>query len=447
MASLISTMLLLSCAGENAPAEGKLGPNVILIIVDDLRADHLGYTDHTRPTSPNIDALARCSLVFRNAYSASSWTRSAVASLLTSTYPTEHLITKERRQSLLAEELLTIQELLGTHGFQTAAFYSSPHFRYGLDRGFDHVFYEGPKSADILYDRTLEWLDANQQERFFLLVHNIDPHSPFYFHEDFAFSPQRSQYREIEPLFPDKVNNKKNMCRHRENVVRLEKEALTEMKANYDGEIAFTDFHIGRLLRYLEKKGLSKSTAVVLTSDHGEEFLDHGGYWHGCTLYNELLQVPLIFHLPGSGSGEYAEAVSTIDILPTLIDALGVPTPESYRFSGQSLLPLTRGEPWQERPIISATAFRGPLQLSLVSDGYKYIRFADGAPIGLYDQHNDPIEQHNLLSQQPERTARMESALAEILKRSESVNGTAGAQSELDTATKEDLRSLGYLDE
>jgi len=172
-------------------------------------------------------------------------------------------------------------------------------------------------------------------------------------------------------------------------------------------------------MKYLEKTGLDEKTIVIITADHGEEFLDHEGYWHGCTLYNELLRVPLIVHLPSGADERFSERVSTIDIFPTIFELMDdrISTDNDGaggNFTGQSLVPLMLYDDWDERPIFSGTAFRDPLKYSLIKGGYKFMKYAQdeaykrsdfeyepGQFIGLYNINDDPMEQDNLLESNP----------------------------------------------
>jgi len=378
--------------------------NVVLIIVDTLRQDHLGTYGYFRDTSPNIDKLARESFVFDNAYSSSSWTRSAIASIVSSKSPSETQVYSENKNDFLDDSFYTMQEYYNYKGYKTAAFYTSAHLDYGLVQGFQETYpmYGGSKnnsSAEEVYFGVEQWIDNRADtDKFFLLVHLIDPHPPYDFVLGFNFTGT-SIYTSPKKFFPpgqDGVGS----CDSKENITVLKDWQLQEMEANYDGEIAYTDDQIGKFIGYLKEEGLYHKTIIIITSDHGEEFLDHGGYWHGCTLYNELIKIPFMVHIPGLKSRRFFENVGTIDIFPTLIDLQEPNSSQNYDLTGYSLLPLLNGKikgiDWNTRPIFSATAFRGNLKYSLIFNGFKLVQYVDNKTIGLFDIDKDRGELNNL---------------------------------------------------
>ena len=427
----------------------KYGPveaNVILIIIDTLRPDHLGCYGYFRDTSPNIDALTQRSFVFNNAYAASSWTRPSIASIVSSQLPLEHGIYSEGNEGRLQEEAFTIQDFFKAREYATAAFYSNPQYNFGVVQTFDYTHYVGNQSADRIYGHALDWLEANSDKRFFLLIHNNDPHDKYEFHEGFSFTARDSEYRALDPLFPVRIDGSSVTSEDREGIVVLDKEQLAEMEANYDGEIAFTDHHLGRLIDYLKQNDLDKNTVVIITADHGEEFLDHGGYWHGCTLYNELIRVPLIICLPGGENEVVEEAVSLIDIFPTVVDIVEGDSGNKYDLTGQSLLPLIEEGPWREKPIFSATAFRGPLKYSLIDGRHKMIRYASGDVVGYYDLKDDPNELHSLDPGDSLPFRLMSEELSRLIEKTKITDSGEATLSQPDEQNLKDLRSLGYAE-
>jgi len=416
--------------------------NVVLVVVDTLRADHLGSYGYGRGTSPRLDGFASEAFVFDRARSTASWTRPAIASLLTSQYPFEHGIYRERPRDRLSAATPTLQQIVRQRGLHAKAIVAQPHYRSGMDRDFDSFVFEGRRDAEALYDRAIAFLDEHGGEPFFLLVHNIDPHDGYRFHEGFSDLPSDSQWRSSRSLLPahepdngigyDSLDNR---------VVTIGPEALAELESNYDGEIRYLDHHFGRFLDALEARGLMDDTLIVVTADHGEEFLDHGSYWHGGTLYEELVRVPLIVRAPGLGRGRSAAPVSLVDVLPTVAEWIGAPLPETAR--GRSLLPLLRGEPAGPRPIFSATGFRQQrIQQSVVLGGKKLIRRADGEFVGLFDLERDPEERHDLGSADPDR-ARLEAWLPAPTRRPPRTDEAKPAP-EMDEELKAALEALGY---
>ena len=300
-------------------------PNVILIVVDTLRADHLNCYGYDENTAPNIDRLAQRSALFLQAYSSSSWTRAAVASILTSKYPIEHGIMSESPKNILHSDFVTIPEVFSKYGYDTGLIYTNPHYEFGLKQGFDYTDYTKDGKAELVYGKAEDWLKKEDGRPFFLMIHNNDPHDGYAFHRGFSRYPRNSPFRKLQPYFPPRrigENDNKNYSSNQ--VIRLQGKDLKEMIGNYDDEIRYLDHYFGVFLDYLDRSGLMKNTIVILTSDHGDEFLDHGGYWHGFTLYNELIHVPLVFYIPHVGPRVVREKVGTLDIYPTLLDLCGM---------------------------------------------------------------------------------------------------------------------------
>jgi arylsulfatase A-like enzyme len=279
-----------------------------------------------------------------------------------------------------------------------------------------------------------------------MLLHYSEPHDPYDFHKGFSFGPEQSDFRKLEDFFPPRRDGSGKLCTEREGIVRLSQESLSEMKANYDGEIAFTDHHVGRLLEHLRDSGLQEKTIIIITSDHGEEFLDHGGYWHGCTLFNELIKVPLIMYLPRLTHREITQKVSTVDLFPTLVELFQKDYPTGHDFSGQSLVSLLEGGAWEEKPVFSATAFRSPLKYSLITGDHKIIKDATGKVIGVYSLADDPGELNNLAARDPELLGRLDDSLSKM-KLMTDTEVTVSEQDEHspDEETLKRLKSLGYV--
>lgn len=414
--------------------------NVVIVVMDTLRRDHLGIYGYGHGTSPRLDALANQSFVFENARSTASWTRPAIASLLTSEYSFVHGIYRESNENRLSRSTPTIQRMLRNHGFRTEAILTQPHYRFGMDRDFDAIRIEANRSAELVYDEAIEFLDQHGDRPFFLLIHNLDPHDHYEFHQGFSERPESSQLRTTRDLLPAQVDgNHIGFDSPLNRVVPLDPAQLAELEDNYDGEIRYLDHHFGRLLDALEERGMLDETLLIVTADHGEEFLDHGSYWHGGTLHEELVRVPLLVRAPGLGSGHVAAPVSLVDVLPTVAEWVGAPTPKTAR--GRSLLPLMRGEPAEPRPLFSATGFRRKrIEQSVVMGGKKLIRFEDGQFIALYDLDADPLEQYDLGPDDPDRSA-LEARLPPPRR---PTADAAAPPLELDATTKNALRALGY---
>ncbi len=354
-------------------------PNILLITVDTVRADHLGVYGYDRDTSPNLDALGRRGVVFEQARSAGPSTRFSVAPMLVSKWFTELHRTRGEWPRILDDEVF-LAERLKALGYTTAAFHSIRYLRpmYGLNQGFDHYSVacldkRGPPlnmiSSDFITDETLAYADAHLVDHpdkpFFLWAYYGDPHSVYRSHPGFAFGP----------LYRDR----------------------------YDGEIAFADHHIGRLLEGLEARGLDRDLIVIMMSDHGEGLdpaKDHGTKYHSKNLYDELVHVPFLWAGPGLEHRRVATPVSLIDLVPTLLDLLGAPADPALR--GTSLVPLMRGEDAPHPPVFfEKHRAQDEPQKGMVLWPYKVIMVMPYSHVSIFDLARDPHEQRDISRTMP----------------------------------------------
>ncbi|MHC5209188.1 MAG: sulfatase [Planctomycetota bacterium] len=319
-AGVAAAALLVSCGASEQP-----GPNVLLISIDTLRADHLGCYGYERPTSPRLDELARAGVVYGQVVSPSNWTLPSHASLLTGRMPARHALLDDGVR--LDAGVPTLAEGMRAAGYHTLGVVAHVYVSraFGLERGFD-VFDDGliaggttnPVAAQVV-DRVLAHVDEAPPGPLFLFVHLFDPHWSYtppapwdtaFTDPDYAGPMDGSYARMIGVEDPG---------------APIHRADLDQLVALYDGEIASTDAQIGRLLDGLVERGLLEDAVVVVTGDHGEEFKDHGALGHGKTLFEEQLRVPLILagH-PGLPPGTRREdPVSTVDIAPTLLALAG----------------------------------------------------------------------------------------------------------------------------
>ncbi len=366
--------------------EEESRPNVILYVVDCLRADHVGAYGYSRPTTPEIDKLAEDSVIFEAAYSCASWTKPSTGCLFTSLYPPYH--GARTLDDVLDSLVPTLAELFRARGYATSAWLANPmvHARsFGLTRGFDRVvalvepppgknmILLQPDAADITRG-VVPWLDQNRNRRFFLYLHSLDvhydylPRPPF---DDLFLSPDR--------------------------------QGLDQEKDLYDNEIAYNDREVGNLLAALMRLGLYDDTVIVLTADHGEEFGEHGYYRHGHTLFEPAIHIPWILKLPGSRHKglRVDQPAGNIDIAPTLLAYAGIPQPES--FQGSSWQPFFDGGDSPQRQRLYAEQLSSKDVLYAARDRrFKYIyRLIPQPEELLFDLEQDPEEQRNILSSHP----------------------------------------------
>lgn len=439
-------------------------PNIVVIMIDTLRADHVGAYGYARPTTPNLDRLAADGVRFANAYSVSSWTGPAVASLFTGLMPARHGFTDYTAR--MRNDVPALAEELGGLGYASAAFSANfVHVRpsRGVGRGFQefHVLDEASTPEDVVariagkpmrgYDarevtqRVVGWLQARRQQPFFLYVHYLDPHAGYQpparhravFTQDDFSGDDGASLAELTPLERDGVP--------------IDDAGLQRLIDLYDGEVHFVDEEIARLVDHLDGLGYCENCVVIVTADHGEEFRDHGHFFHGFTLYEEQLRVPLIVY--GRGAWKFAprvvrERVQLVDLFPLLIELVGGRVPADL--DGVSLRSLVvpgrgtyrrstvRGELHPD-PVVEAGMHPRRHARAVVRDGVKLLSAPDGTK-ELYFLDRDPAEQTNLAVSEP--------ALADRLAAGEDENPPSGrAQEEprLTDAHREQLRALGYL--
>ncbi|MGD9403340.1 MAG: sulfatase, partial [bacterium] len=339
LAVLLGMALAVSCGGEDRPL------NVIVVGIDTLRPDHLGCYGYDRATSPNIDAFAAGGVLFENCVSQAPWTAPSFATVFSSLYPSQH--GSMDVHSKIRGSVPTLATLLREHGYATGAVINAPALKpeFGLSRGFD--FYDMTPLDGRIGDGTtrdvLAWIDENSDGPFFMFAHYFDPHIPY--------GPPPGYDDLFHKGYEGRIRNPFDMegfskARERlfEEMKELTADDWAEIVNLYDGEIVFVDEAFGALMKGLEERGLIRNTIVILLSDHGEEFFEHGGFEHGHTLYDELIRVPLIISLPGRvmQGTRIRNQVRLLDVTPTVFGLLGLEPPA--HFEGVSLAPYLEGQ-------------------------------------------------------------------------------------------------------
>ena len=326
-------------------------PNVVIYLVDTLRADHLGCYGYGRPTTPRLDAFAASAVVFDDARAQSPWTLPSTGSLLTGLVPPRHGAVS--RAHGIRPDVTTLADTLRRRGYHTAAFVTNYlGATFGQQRGFDEFrFYPEDEerrrsvfvSGDAAVRRVRRWL-VHAKQPLLLYVHVADPHFPY-------VPPPRHLRAVLPPATPlPDIRRAVDaawpvyMRFGGERPPPLGAAAVAELETLYDGDVHAVDAAFGHLLDALREHGLLEDAAVVVTADHGEEFLDHGGVAHGQTLYDELLRVPLIVHLPGgAAAGSRRTALAQhVDVMPTILELAGITPPPDL--DGRSLLAPTRDD-------------------------------------------------------------------------------------------------------
>jgi arylsulfatase A-like enzyme len=408
------------------------GWDVLLISLDTLRADRLGCYGYSRPTSPHLDRLAERSVRFATAVSQSPWTRPSHRSLLNGLYPVS-------RQGLSSPPLAV---MLWQAGYRTRALTGGGqlHYRFGFQRGFEEY-----RITDWLrvIDDAARHLTVESERRQFLFLHTYEPHDPFT-HTELASGLPRGR---IGQSFSNRD--------HQRLKGTLSAAEKTYIEALYDGGIAFTDRQLGRLLEKLTASGVMEHTVVLVTSDHGEQFWEHGNFRHGQNMYDHQLLVPLILYLPPDlrrqlgldpelAGSVIRQQVRLVDLYPTILDLLAIPL--SHPVQGRSLRPLLEG-----RALAPVEAFAENTNVkierkALRSERHKLVHTVGRDRLELFDLLADPGEQVNLANQLPDLARLLVSRLNFITgqgsgERDEEV--PAGIDPEL----RQQLEALGYLDQ
>lgn len=427
--------------------------NVILIVVDTLRADKLGCYLNPLGLTPHIDKLAAEGFRFSWAFSHAPWTLPATASLLTSSYPQQHGAGGSngdiRNFKGINDDVRTLAECFWDQGYDTAAIVNVLFLaeKFGLTRGFDVYDYKAQdadqkdeRKATEVTDWSIAWIKSHQKKSdrpFFLFVHYFDPHlrydPPPAFRRKFA----RPEDRETtDTLFGSEAE----MLRFRRGEIPVDDIPVKRLEALYNGEVAYTDDEIGRLLDAIAEMKLADTTVVALTADHGEEFLDHNGFEHGHTLYDEMIRVPLIIRAKGGKPGFSVKNVGHIDVAPTLCELAGVqPDPV---FQGRSLVSLMEQEHFDEEPIMSQGNMWEGMLKALRKDRYKFIK----GPVvrELYNIAGDPREQKNLCANTTfaERCNEFEASLDDFLSK---IGTKPGLNVNFLSTEEKGLKGIGYV--
>ncbi|HUU52576.1 MAG TPA: sulfatase-like hydrolase/transferase [Candidatus Heimdallarchaeota archaeon] len=397
-------------------AETEPGQNFLLITIDTLRADRLSCYDRTHVQTPNIDSLAQKGVLFSKAFANTPTTLPSHASILLGITPLHHGV-HDNYNFIVLEEFLTLAEHLKNFGYSTGAIIGAHPLdsRFGLNQGFDayddeydklssQKFAHGERWADDITKKAIEWLE-DQDTPWFLWTHFYDPHEPY------------------EPPEPFKTKYKARL---------------------YDGEVAFVDSELGKLLDYMKTKNLFKNTLIVLTSDHGESLEEHGEKTHGYFAYNSTIWVPLIFTAPNGGQKVVEQHVSHVDIFPTACDILKIPKPPFLQ--GISLMPALNGKNLPERLLYFESLYpfysRGwaPLQ-GYISHKEKFIQ----SPIPeLYNLEQDFQETNNIAVASHLGSHRKN---LDVILQDQPRPEEKSLRKKVDRESLEKLRSLGYISE
>ncbi len=439
--ALLGALLLTVCGGEDQR------PSVVMVVGDTLRADKLSCMGGPEGLTPYLDRIAAQGVRFDQARSHAPWTLPSTASMLTSLHPEEHGAGgRLGRFTKLDAEVQTVVKTFRDQGYRTHAIvnvlFLDPE-RFGVTRDFETVDQQvfetnvDVRAADATTRAALDWIEANGDDGpFFLLVHYFDPHCVYAPPRAFRERWAEPGDREGEWTF----GTRPQMVAIREGELSPAAATIRRAEALYNGEVSYLDAQIGRLDDGLAARGERDDLVLVVTADHGEEFLEHGGFEHGHTLYDELVRVPMVIRAPGQLAPAVVETpVRHIDLAPTLCELCDLPLPE--QFLGRSLVSLAGGEAGAPRPTLAHGNMWARPQTSWTSGGWKLI-VRDGVAPELYEVAADPAEQRDLAGSRPEELARLQAELEAVERGMGALK--RGEEASLDPRTREVLNGLGY---
>jgi len=438
------------------------GPNVLLIIIDTLRADHLPAYGYDGIETPAIDRLVMDGIIYKKGFAQASWTKPSIASIMTGLYPSTHQAI--HKANILPDDVITLAESLEQAGYHTIGIPNNENifpvrnfqqgfqvyeplepafFFFATESAFHLTLYNQlrlvrerflfqSKQVEHYYqdarevnEHAIEWLDRVKDGSFFLFIHYMEPHDPYFPHPY-----DGTGYARV-----NNPNPPPDMAQ-----IYLE---------TYDGEIAYLDNHLDELFRYLDEKGLYEDLMIVLTADHGEEFFEHEGWWHGTTLYEEQINVPLIVKLPGNKHAclEVEELVRLIDIAPSILSFVGADVPPLMQ--GHNILPDSLEAVGGQTYVFSEEKLEGNILQSYRGKEWKLIIANEGNPRGvepeeLFDLLSDPGETTNLSASEQEVTASLRAQMMETS--SSALKAAVEAQEkEFGDVERERLKALGYV--
>ena len=439
--------LVVALAAPRLTTPRDTRPSVLFVTVDTLRRDMLGPWGGEAELTPNLNRLADEGVVVERAWSAAPWTLPSYASLFTAEYPTTHGAGLDPAADWsggappmlgIAPELGQLVERFDRAGFTTQAFHDNANLRLGTgaERGFDGYVHYGATGRAAVTDFR-DWLSGVGTGPFFCFVHLADVHSPYV--PPASYTPPGGA---PDPASVPSMREDAHLLRER-GVPAEERE---DFRALYRAVVGHTDELVGELLGVLEASGRAEGTLVVFHSDHGEEFWEHGGWFHGQGHHAELIAFPLLFRFPERlpRGVRIAGDFRGVDVMPTVLDLVGLWGPEE-QLEGQSLAAALRGQVAPARPALSEAPLFGPLEAHAVTRWpWRLIVTAEGPP-QLYAVDRDPGEREDLAGEKPELVAELLRLGASLRQRAAARRRGAAAPLLVDERTRRELGAMGYL--
>jgi len=437
-AALWAAVALLACGG---PRPQPL--SVLWVALDAASARYLGVYGNPLPTTPHLDALAEQATLFERAYAQSPATLPSAASYLSGYYPPP---LRQRARPKLRRPLA---EILREAGLRTAAFSENPFVtrHFGLDTGFEtfheyfpHRAFEAQpfdfprRDTERTIEDVIEWLGEHAGEPTFVYLHLLPPHAPYA-----APPPFRGRF---DHDYRGLMNDLQALVAIDRGLIRASPADVEHLRAQYQENLAYVDAQVGRLVDFLEERGLLDRTLLILSADHGEAFLEHGRMLHNSTVYEEMIHVPLIIRFPsrlGALPERWSGVVELTDVLPTICDALGIPLPRPRH--GRSLLSVLAAGEDPGALARSWTSMERGARAAVIQRDRKLVVDADANRVEYYDLKEDPLETRDLAAESApaveELRAMLEAAELEAIE---------VEPLELDAPTRARLEALGYVD-
>jgi len=403
--------------------------------------DHTNLDGYIHDTTPFIESYAKKGVVFSNAFSQAPWTRPSMASIHSSLYSFKHLVTGVTAGNFIRDSVTTLAEVMKGEGFHTGAFVTIGNVKsiFGFSQGFDYFNEEKVfnRRALVVNQEVKKWVRENRDNKFFLWIHYIDPHDPYMPPLEYNIYRNLSVRGGIRPHSGKDMFDLKLCISNMSCSLDLSSEDITRMEASYDGEIKYLDYAINDLFSFLSDENVFNKSLIVFTADHGEEFMEHNNLFHGNSLYNEQVHVPLIVWAPGLNPGRISKNVALVDIYPTVTSFIGKETRSDI--DGVDLFT------GKHQHIISENYLRNYVKKGIIKDEWKLIHSINPdntTGIELFNVRRDPNELNNIVSENPDIASELESTLLSTIQELDRPNESTR---KMDNMTLAHLKGLGYI--
>lgn len=432
----------------------KPSKSTVVLLIDTLRASKLQvYNPKEVVKTPAIDAIAKEGTIFTAAQAPENWTKPSVASVLTGLYPLTH--GAKKTESKLPEDALMVSEVFKDNGYATATFLANGYVsdKFGFKQGWDYYtnYIREQKSteAENVFGEAAKWIEKNKDKKFFVYIQTIDPHVPYDPPQEYLDMYDPGEYTGI--VTPRSTPDLLEKAKRNPPKVTFNARDKKRVESLHNAEISYHDHHLAAFIEKLKKLGLYDDIMFVVTSDHGEEFYEHKSYGHGHSVYQELINVPLMFRMPGvvPAGKRIDETVGTLDVTPTVLSAAGIDVPDVME--GRDRMEHMRGK----KPAGPAVAFTDFLTDRHVIRAGRYKLILRGTNATFFDLQKDPWEQTELdYNKYPVAMRYCRTLLGQFMGASDRTNWLAAEQKKakalrqeetnIDQETSEQLKALGY---